>query len=155
VIGLDTMSHIIEIICAGYPERMVDKAGEPTKVLAAQGRLGQKSGVGFYRYEADSSGKRRKLPQQDTYQLLAPSQPKGTREFSDSEIIERMMLPMVLEAAVALEEGIVESATALDTALSLGLGFPKQHGGVLKYADSLGLDKVVELSKKYAHIGPL
>ncbi|HEX7013514.1 MAG TPA: 3-hydroxyacyl-CoA dehydrogenase NAD-binding domain-containing protein [Steroidobacteraceae bacterium] len=155
VIGLDTMSHIIEIICAGYPERMVNKTLEPTKVLAAKGRLGQKSRLGFYRYETDSSGKRKKLPQPDTYQLLAASQPNGTREFSETEIVERMMLPMVLEAAVALEEGIVESTTALDTAMSLGLGFPKHAGGPLKYADSLGLDKVVELSDKYAKLGPL
>ena len=155
VIGLDTMSHIIEVICAGYPQRMTATPHEPTKVLAGQRRFGQKSGSGFYRYEADATGRRRKVPQPDTYELLAPSQAHGTREVGDAEIVERMMLPMVLEAAVALEEGIVESAAALDTAMSLGLGFPKHAGGPLKYADGLGLDHVVELSNRYARLGPL
>lgn len=155
VIGLDTMSHIIEIICAGYPQRMVTTPLEPTKVMAAHVRYGQKSGVGFYRYETDPNGRRRKLQQADSYQLLAASQPQGVREFSDTAIVERMMLPMMLEAAVALEEGVVESAAALDTAMSLGLGFPRYAGGPLKYADWLGLDQVVEMSDRHAGIAPL
>ncbi|HEX4973726.1 MAG TPA: 3-hydroxyacyl-CoA dehydrogenase NAD-binding domain-containing protein [Steroidobacteraceae bacterium] len=155
VIGLDTMSHIIDVICAGYPQRMTTTPQEPTKVMAASQRYGQKSGVGFYRYETDANGRRKKVPAPDSYQLLAPSQKHGTRDFADAEIVERMMLPMMLEAAVALEEGVVESATALDTAMSLGLGFPKAVGGPLHYADRLGLDKVVEMSDRYAHLGPL
>ena len=155
VIGLDTMSHIIDVICAGYPQHMTTSALEPTKVMAARQRYGQKSGVGFYRYETDPNGRRKKVPEPDTYSLLAPSQKNGTRDFSDAEIVERMMLPMVLEAAVALEEGVVESATALDTAMSLGLGFPKSAGGPLQYTDQLGLGTVVELSDRYAHLGAL
>jgi 3-hydroxyacyl-CoA dehydrogenase / enoyl-CoA hydratase / 3-hydroxybutyryl-CoA epimerase / enoyl-CoA isomerase len=155
VIGLDTISHIIDVICAGYPQRMTTSPLEPTQVMAASQRYGQKSGVGFYRYETDPNGRRRKVPQPDSYQLLAPSQRNGTRDFSDAAIVERMMLPMVLEAAVALEEGVVASAAALDTAMSLGLGFPKSLGGPLQYADRLGLDKVVEMSDRHAHLGPL
>ena len=155
VIGLDTMSHIIEVICAGYPQRMTATPLEPTKVLASHKRYGQKSGVGFYRYEADATGKRRKVQAPDTYQLLAASQPDGLQELTDAEIVERMMLPMVLEAAIALEEGIVESAAALDTAMSLGLGFPKHAGGPLKYAESLGRDQVLELKERHARIGAL
>jgi 3-hydroxyacyl-CoA dehydrogenase/enoyl-CoA hydratase/3-hydroxybutyryl-CoA epimerase/enoyl-CoA isomerase len=155
VIGLDTMSHIIEIICAGYPQRMTTTPLEPTHVMAGHQRFGQKSGVGFYRYETDPNGRRKKVLQPDSYPLLAPSQKHGAREFSDAEIVERMMLPMVLEAAVALEEGVVESPAALDTAMSLGLGFPKYAGGPLQYADWLGPDKVIELSTRYARIGPL
>jgi len=155
VIGLDTMSHIIDVICAGYPQRMTPSALEPTKLMASHKRFGQKSGVGFYRYETDPNGRRRKVQQPDSHQLLAPGRKNGTRDFTDVEVVERMMLPMVLEAAVALEEGVVESPAALDTAMSLGLGFPKYAGGPLKYADWLGLDKVIELSTRYARIGPL
>jgi 3-hydroxyacyl-CoA dehydrogenase/enoyl-CoA hydratase/3-hydroxybutyryl-CoA epimerase/enoyl-CoA isomerase len=149
------MSHILEVICAGYPQRMTTSALEPTKVMATRQRLGQKSGVGFYRYETDANGRRKKVPAPDSYELLAPSQANGRREFSDAAIVERMMLPMILEAAVALEEGVVESATALDTAMSLGLGFPKAVGGPLHYANQLGLDKVIEMSDRHAHLGPL
>jgi 3-hydroxyacyl-CoA dehydrogenase / enoyl-CoA hydratase / 3-hydroxybutyryl-CoA epimerase / enoyl-CoA isomerase len=155
VIGLDTMSHIIDIISTGSPQRMATSPLEPTKVMAARQRFGQKSGVGFYRYETDANGRRKKVPAPDSYPLLASSQANGPRDFSDAEIVQRMMLPMILEAAVALEEGVVESPAALDTAMSLGLGFPKSFGGPLQYADSLGLDKVVELSDRYAHLGPL
>jgi 3-hydroxyacyl-CoA dehydrogenase/enoyl-CoA hydratase/3-hydroxybutyryl-CoA epimerase/enoyl-CoA isomerase len=129
VIGLDTMSHIIDVICAGYPQRMVSSPLEPTKVLAASQRYGQKSGVGFYRYDTDPNGRRRKVPDPDTYQLLARSQAHGPRDFADAEIVERMMRPMILESAIALEEGVVESAAALDTAVSLGLGFRKSLTG--------------------------
>jgi 3-hydroxyacyl-CoA dehydrogenase / enoyl-CoA hydratase / 3-hydroxybutyryl-CoA epimerase / enoyl-CoA isomerase len=155
VIGLDTMSHIIEVICAGYPQRMTATPLEPTKMLAGHHRYGQKAGIGFYRYEADATGRRRKVQEPDTHQLLTASQPDGMRDFTHAEIVERMMLPMVLEAAVALEEGIVESAAALDTAMSLGLGFPKHAGGPLQYADRLGLDNVVGMSDRHSHIGPL
>ncbi|HET9445239.1 MAG TPA: 3-hydroxyacyl-CoA dehydrogenase NAD-binding domain-containing protein, partial [Steroidobacteraceae bacterium] len=87
VIGLDTMSHIVDVICAGYPQRMTASPLEPTKVLAGQKRYGQKSGLGFYGYEPDTSGRRRKVPRPDTHQLLAVSQPGGgAREFSEAEI---------------------------------------------------------------------
>ncbi len=150
VIGLDTMSHIIDIICAGYPQRMTATPLEPTKVLAGHRRYGQKSGLGFYRYETDANGKRRKVAQPDTHELLAPSQAHGARDFTSAQIVERMMLPMVLEAAVALEEGVVESAAALDVAMSLGLGFPRYAGGPLQYADWLGFDQVVAMSDRHA-----
>ena len=54
-----------------------------------------------------------------------------------------MMLPMVVEAVHALEDGVVGTAAELDTALQLGLGFPAYAGGPLKYADWLGLAQVV------------
>jgi len=149
VIGLDTMSHIIDVICAGYPQRMKASPLEPTKVLAAHQRYGQKSGLGFYRYDTDPNGRRRKVPDPDSYALLAPSQRHGTRAFADTEIVDRMMLPMILEAAVALDEGVVDSAAALDTAMSLGLGFPKAHGGPMQYAARLGPEKVAELRARY------
>jgi 3-hydroxyacyl-CoA dehydrogenase/enoyl-CoA hydratase/3-hydroxybutyryl-CoA epimerase/enoyl-CoA isomerase len=63
------------------------------------------------------------------------------------------MLPMIIEAAHALEDGIVASAAELDTALVLGLGFPRYAGGPLKYADWLGIKHVVELAGKYRNLG--
>jgi 3-hydroxyacyl-CoA dehydrogenase/enoyl-CoA hydratase/3-hydroxybutyryl-CoA epimerase/enoyl-CoA isomerase len=64
------------------------------------------------------------------------------------------MLPMIVEAARALEEGVVASAAELDMALLLGLGFPAHAGGVLKYADWLGLARVVDRCDRYASLGP-
>jgi len=64
------------------------------------------------------------------------------------------MLPMVVEAAHALEEGVVATPAELDTAMLLGIGFPAYAGGPLQYADWLGLPQVVALCEKYAAFGP-
>jgi len=155
VIGLDTAVHVNQIITDGYPDRMKWSWGYANQLLVENSRLGQKNGIGFYRYETDPNGKPRKTVAADTRELLSSLQPSGGRDFSDQEIIERMMLPLIIEAARALEDGVVGSATELDMALLLGIGLPQYLGGALKYADWLGLEKVVELSDRYASLGPL
>jgi 3-hydroxyacyl-CoA dehydrogenase/enoyl-CoA hydratase/3-hydroxybutyryl-CoA epimerase/enoyl-CoA isomerase len=143
VVGMDTGSHVSDVISAGYPERMPRMEHDALRLMASEGRYGQKNGIGFYRYEHDAQGKPRRSPAPDTPALLARLQPNGPRSFTDAEIVERMMLPMVVEAVHALEEGVVGTAAELDTALQLGLGFPAYAGGPLKYADWLGLAQVV------------
>jgi 3-hydroxyacyl-CoA dehydrogenase/enoyl-CoA hydratase/3-hydroxybutyryl-CoA epimerase/enoyl-CoA isomerase len=122
--------------------------------MVAHGRLGQKNGLGFYRYETSATGKPVKYPDPVAVVLLQEVQTAGPRSFSDAEIVERMMLPLILEAAWCLEEGVVASAAELDMALLLGVGLPSYLGGALKYADWLGLERVVELSERYAALGP-
>ena len=153
VVGMDTGSHVNDIISAGYPDRMPRLEHDALRLMAQNKRFGQKNGIGFYRYEADAAGKPIKRPAEDTRALLSSVQPNGTRDFSDEEIVERLMLPMVIEAARALEDGIVATPAELDTALVLGLGFPRYAGGPLKYADWLGLKRVVELASKYRSLG--
>ena len=85
--------------------------------------------------------------------LISAVAPNGRRDFTDDEIVERLMLPMIIEAAIALEEGVVGSAAELDIALLLGVGFPRYAGGALRYADWLGIDRVVALSERHAHLG--
>ncbi|MDP3806140.1 fatty acid oxidation complex subunit alpha FadB [Hydrogenophaga sp.] len=143
VVGMDTGSHVSDVISAGYPERMPHIEHDALRLMAREGRYGQKNGIGFYRYETDAQGKPRRSPAPDTPALLARLQPHGPRAFTDAEIVDRMMLPMVVEAVHALEEGVVGTAAELDTALQLGLGFPAYAGGPLQYADWLGLAEVV------------
>ncbi|OYU98753.1 MAG: fatty acid oxidation complex subunit alpha FadB [Burkholderiales bacterium PBB5] len=81
-------------------------------------------------------------------------QKNGPQAFSDQTIIERCMLPMIVEAARALEEGVVTTPAELDMALLMGVGFPAYLGGPLKYADWLGLPAVVALCDQYAALGP-
>jgi 3-hydroxyacyl-CoA dehydrogenase/enoyl-CoA hydratase/3-hydroxybutyryl-CoA epimerase/enoyl-CoA isomerase len=154
VIGLDTAEHVFRIICEGFPQRIQVTWGDTVPLLVKKGRYGQKNGTGFYRYEQDATGRPRKSVAPDTHALLATVQPNGAREFSQQEIVDRMMIPMIVEAAHALEDGVVDSAPELDMALILGLGFPRYLGGPLKYADWLGLEKVVSLSERYATLGP-
>jgi 3-hydroxyacyl-CoA dehydrogenase/enoyl-CoA hydratase/3-hydroxybutyryl-CoA epimerase/enoyl-CoA isomerase len=154
VVGIDTGSHVNDVISSGYPERMPAFADDALRLLNRLGRCGQKSGRGFYRYEPGSRGKPVRLPADDTHVLLATLQSHGPSEFSADEITDRMMLPMVLEAARALHERVVGSAAELDLAMQLGLGFPAYAGGPLKYADWLGLDEVVARCDRLGSLGP-
>ena len=72
VVGIDTAHHARAVMAAGYPERMGADGRGAIDVLFEAGRLGQKSGRGFYRYEADKGGKPRKLDDPEVAALLAP-----------------------------------------------------------------------------------
>lgn len=155
VIGLDTLLRVVEVISAGYPRRMAfDFPIAPGHLLEA-GRLGQKSGAGYYRYGVDPKGKPRKLPDAEACALVAQLQAPGARPLEAQEIIDRLMLPMIIEASLCLEQGVADSPEEIDLALVLGLGFPRYAGGPLKYADWLGLKRVVERCDAYASLGPL
>jgi 3-hydroxyacyl-CoA dehydrogenase/enoyl-CoA hydratase/3-hydroxybutyryl-CoA epimerase/enoyl-CoA isomerase len=153
VVGMDVGSHVTKVITAGYPERMTTTWGDVASLMAAQQRYGQKTGLGLYRYTVDANGRRLKQPAADSATLIAQIQPNGRRDFDAQEIVERLMLPTIIEAAAALEDGVVASAADLDMALLLGIGFPRYTGGALKYADWLGLDSVVALSDRHAALG--
>jgi 3-hydroxyacyl-CoA dehydrogenase/enoyl-CoA hydratase/3-hydroxybutyryl-CoA epimerase/enoyl-CoA isomerase len=155
VVGMDTASHVIDVISAGYGPRMNVDAPHAVALMAANGRLGQKSGFGFYRYVQDAKGRPQKLPADDTHALLASVQPHGVRDVPEDEIVLRMMLPMIVEAARCLDEQIAESAGDIDMSLILGIGFPRHLGGALRHADSLGARQVVAACERFASLGRL
>lgn len=154
VVGIDTAHHARAVMAAGYPERMGADGRGAIDVLFEAGRLGQKSGRGFYRYEADKGGKPRKLDDPEVAALLAPLAGEA-RELSDEDIVAIMMLPLCLETVRCLEEGIVESAAEADMGLVYGIGFPPFRGGALRYIDSLGVAAFVALAERHADLGAL
>lgn len=154
VVGMDVGAHVGDVIACGYPQRMRPIERNAVKLMVARQRYGQKSGAGFYRYEDDPAGRPRKSSSLEAHALVATLQPDGRRVFADEEIVERMMLPMLVEAAHALEEGVVATPAELDMALLLGVGFPAYAGGALQYADWLGLPRVVALCDRHAALGP-
>ena len=154
VVGMDTGSHVGVVIAAGYPDRMKPVEPNVVQALVAAGHYGQKTGQGFYAYTPGAGGRPEKAESPASRALIAALQKSGPRAFSDAEIVERMMLPMVVEAAHALEEGVVGTPAELDMALLMGVGFPAYLGGPLKYADWLGLPAVVALCDKHAALGP-
>ncbi len=85
--------------------------------------------------------------------LEAVCEPK--RVFSDEEIANRMMLPMLNEVVRCLEENIIASPAEADMALVYGLGFPPFRGGAFRYMDTLGISNVVDQAKRYLALGPL
>jgi 3-hydroxyacyl-CoA dehydrogenase/enoyl-CoA hydratase/3-hydroxybutyryl-CoA epimerase/enoyl-CoA isomerase len=155
VIGMDISHHVVEIISAGYAPRMDVPFEMAIDILLRDGRLGQKNGHGFYHYESDSKGRPRKDIDPNTERLLAAGQPNGKTRIGEEEIVARMMLPLILEAARCVEEGIAASPGEVDMCLILGLGLPRYLGGALKYADYLGLKNVVERADGLASLSPI
>lgn len=155
VVGIDTSHHVGDVLAEGYPDRMGKGFKTALDVMFDAKRYGQKNGVGFYKYETDPKGKPRKVVVPETYELIASVQPNGKKDFSDEEIMDRLMIPMIIESARCVEEGIVETPNEADMGLILGVGFPPHLGGALKYADTIGLANLVEKCKQYASLGKL
>jgi 3-hydroxyacyl-CoA dehydrogenase/enoyl-CoA hydratase/3-hydroxybutyryl-CoA epimerase/enoyl-CoA isomerase len=155
VVGMDTSHHVGDVLAEGYPDRMNKSFRTALDVMYESKRFGQKNGVGFYKYSTDPKGKPKKEVDPASYELLKPVQPNGTKDFSDEEIIDRHMLPMIIETARCLEEGIVETPQEADMGLILGIGFPPFRGGAMKYADTIGLKTIIEKCAKYASLGKL
>ncbi|MFK7862927.1 MAG: fatty acid oxidation complex subunit alpha FadB [Pseudohongiellaceae bacterium] len=153
VVGIDTGVHAQGVMADGF-DRMKLTFESAIDKLYAKGDIGQKSGKGFYLYQPDKKGKPRKLPNPDIDELIA-SVSDSPKEFSDAEILERMMTALCLETIRCLEDGIVETAIEADMGLVLGLGFPPFRGGAIRYVDSIGVAAFCEMAEKYAHLGEL
>ncbi|WP_288437310.1 3-hydroxyacyl-CoA dehydrogenase [uncultured Pseudomonas sp.] len=120
-----------------------ERACDLIEQLHAAGRLGQKSGAGYYRYEP---GQRQGQADPAVAELLATHRQRrgiAPRNHSDKEILERCLFVMINEAAWLLEEGIVEQAVDIDLVWLHGYGFPRYRGGLLYHADDCGLAHIV------------
>jgi 3-hydroxyacyl-CoA dehydrogenase/enoyl-CoA hydratase/3-hydroxybutyryl-CoA epimerase/enoyl-CoA isomerase len=149
VVGIDTAFHCVDVLAAGYPDRMSAMNDDAIEKLYKAKHYGQKSEKGFYVYSLDKKGKLKKSVDESIFDLIG----KPTKEFDDQEIVERMMLPLIFEVARCLEEKIIDTPSECDMALIYGLGFPPFRGGALKYADELGLANIVALAAKYQALG--
>jgi 3-hydroxyacyl-CoA dehydrogenase len=137
VVGLDIASHAGESLYREFGERM-SLSPIMSAMLEAE-RLGKKNGKGFYLY--DSKDKRKPDP---ALGKVLGSLVKDSDGLDDDDVVNRLILPMVNEASLCLEEGIVETVEAVDAAMILGAGFPPFRGGLLRYADSEGADRIVD-----------
>jgi 3-hydroxyacyl-CoA dehydrogenase/enoyl-CoA hydratase/3-hydroxybutyryl-CoA epimerase/3-hydroxyacyl-CoA dehydrogenase/enoyl-CoA hydratase/3-hydroxybutyryl-CoA epimerase/enoyl-CoA isomerase len=125
----------------------------PSPILGAlvkAGRLGQKSGSGFFAYK-DRSGKG--TPDPALAEILKPHIRKQEK-FTSEQITARLFLPMVLEATRILEAKVVRDPRDVDLGLIYGVGFPPFKGGLLYWADTLGAAKIVEMLKPLEGMGP-
>jgi 3-hydroxyacyl-CoA dehydrogenase / enoyl-CoA hydratase / 3-hydroxybutyryl-CoA epimerase len=139
-IGLDTFANLAKSLHEAYGEGM-----QPCAVLDPlidAGHLGRKSGDGFYVHLSFAP----KAPPRFSSDLPRLTPPTSSHEefLSDDEIVSRLLLPMVNEAARCLEEGVVDDAGLLDLATVLGIGFPPFRGGLLRWANSLGAEEVLD-----------
>ncbi len=139
-VGIDVAEKVSKILYKAFGDRAApaNMSGE----LSTTGRLGKKSGKGLYSYE----GKKKEFSD-EIYGILGVTPLPG--KVAEEEILERCLLPMINEAARALDEGVVASAQEVDLGMIMGTGFPPFRGGLLRYADSLGARTVVDRLKKY------
>ena len=136
-------------------KRKAAEAGVEMKPIVADklceaGRFGQKTGAGWYRYEA---GNRTPLPDSVTEQLIADYRAAHgitPRKIGDEEIVERCIFALVNEGARILEEGIAARASDIDLVYLNGYGFPLHRGGPMLYADTVGLPQVVRSLRRFA-----
>jgi len=142
-IGIDIAHKVADILHQGLGNRV-----KPSLLLGAlykEGYYGKKNGKGFYRYEERKRGG----PDAFIYSKIL-SKPDGKVMIGADEIVDRAVLLMLKEAAICLEEKIIERPELLDATLIFGIGFPPFRGGLLKYADKLGANNIVGKLEDYA-----
>ncbi len=143
LVGIDIAAHVGENLYRGLGERL-----KPSLVLEAMrniDRFGKKSGKGFYLYDK----KKGRIADPDLNTILAHLI-SGKKSINTRGINERLFLPMINEASFCLEEGVVSTPEAVDIAMIFGAGFPPFKGGLLRYADTLGADRIVSELQKLA-----
>jgi 3-hydroxyacyl-CoA dehydrogenase len=135
----------------GYSIRK--RRGTPFPVADAvveSGRLGQKNGRGYYRYE---EGSRTPLRDPEVEALILDvSRRLGVerRRIDAQEMVERMLFPLINEGTRILAEGIARRASDIDVTWVNGYGFPRWRGGPMFYADEVGLPHIVERLRAFA-----
>ena len=145
-VGLDVAEKVAHVMLAAYGDRLQPTAGVAALVKA--GRLGRKSGRGFYIYKG---GKKRGVDP-GAYELLGVHPNGGPRP---AEILQRLVLGILNEAARAVGEGVVRSPRDGDIGAIFGFGFPPFRGGPLRHADDLGAARLVaDLERLAERLGP-
>jgi len=136
-VGFDIARHAGATMQEAFGERM--RSPPALDALPATGLLGRKGGLGFYRYEKD----REAGVNEEIYAKLAPSVPASRTTIDHAAVRDRTVLSMVNEAARLLDDGIAAGPGDVDLAMITGTGFPPFRGGLLRWADSLGIDVVL------------
>lgn len=156
VVGIDTGYHANSVMAQEFPDRMASTEKNALDLMFEKKRFGQKNGVGFYIYKPDPKGPPKKEVDPEVQGLLQPLMKKQLNStITDQEIIDRMMLPMILECSRCLEENIVGTPAEVDLSLVYGLGFPPFRGGALKYADRVGIANLCKTAESFSSLGKL
>jgi 3-hydroxyacyl-CoA dehydrogenase len=135
-LGLDICVEVVQVLLKGFGNRM--QPAEIWNKIYQSGYLGRKSGAGFYVYDPDKKDL--------TAQWVEEVQKEKPKKSALS--LERLLFPMVNEAALCLGEKIT-SASDIDLAMVAGIGFPQEKGGVLRWADEVGLDTVLQQLEQF------
>ncbi len=151
-IGLDTVLAISRVMAEGYPDRV--RTNPLLVEMVSLGRLGQKTGAGFRKHDRNQS-----RPTADPAFESLLRRYKHKLQAADElpvqdEIVDRLFLPMLLEAVRTVDEGIVSKAADVDTGVILGLGFPAFRGGLFGWLASEGPGAILARLARYQQFGP-
>jgi 3-hydroxyacyl-CoA dehydrogenase len=133
-----------------YVEKPNLRYSKTADLLCEMGRFGQKTGAGWYDYQA---GKRDAIPSKLVTDMIEQHRKDlgvTPRKIGDDEIVQRLVYALVNEGAKIVEEGIALRASDIDMVYLTGYGFPLWRGGPMCYADTVGLYNVVQAMKRFA-----
>lgn len=149
-VGIDVAIHVSRILDEKHGGRYAPRGG--LDVMANEKRLGKKSKKGFYIY---GDKKKEELDIAWCKSLCANIPDCTDMSVSDEDIIDRLILPMVAEGCRIIHEGIVDSPGWVDVGMIFGTGFPPYRGGLLRYAQDIGvthvMDRLQQFERSYTH----
>ena len=149
IAGIDVGARIRQYLASVGKTRAEGPQSEVPDRLYEMGRYGQKTGAGWYRYEA---GKRDRIPDPLVEQIAAEAAARRgitRRVVSDDEILARITTALANEGARVLEDGFAQRAGDIDVIYCYGFGFPRHRGGPMFYADTVGLPTVLARVVEY------
>ncbi len=153
VVGIDTAFHAGGVLAEGFPDRMSQDAQTIISKMFEQEWFGQKNEKGFYIHTKDKKGKPKKEANPEIDDFLRYLEVGSGEGISDEDIIDRMMLPMLMESSRCLEDKIVQTPVEVDMGVIYGLGFPPFRGGIFRWADSVGLSDLLQSAEKRRSLG--
>jgi 3-hydroxyacyl-CoA dehydrogenase/enoyl-CoA hydratase/3-hydroxybutyryl-CoA epimerase len=131
-VGIDVAFKVAKILGQSMGDRMAES--DILGNMVNDGKIGKKSKIGFYKYEG-----KKKIYDSSVESYISV---KNKTSLSDDELVQRMVYPMINEAARCLDEKIVSRPQDVDLGMIFGTGFAPFRGGLLNYADSEGIEKV-------------
>ena len=153
VVGIDTAFHTGGVMAEGFPDRMSQDVQTIISKMFEQEWFGQKNEKGFYIHTKDKKGKPKKEANPEIDDFLRYLEVGSGEGISDEDIIDRMMLPMLMESSRCLEDKIVQTPVEVDMGVIYGLGFPPFRGGIFRWADSVGLSDLLQSAEKCRSLG--
>ena len=150
IAGIDVGARIRQYLKSIGKSRAEGPQSELPDRLFEMGRYGQKTGAGWYKYDAPGSRNRTPDPLIDQMaEDVAKKRGIARRPVSDEEIVARIMTALANEGARVLEDGYATRAGDIDIVYAYGFGFPRHRGGPMFYADTVGLPTVLRRVQEY------
>lgn len=147
MVGIDTACYAGRVMASAYRDRALENP--LLEQLVKAGRLGKKSGVGFRKFV----GKKSKPVADPELNRFLEENRVADEQFTDAEVLDRLFLPMLLEATRCLEDEIVRQPSHVDMGLILGTGFPPFRGGILRWCDAEGAGTILNRLERYRPLG--